>query len=406
MLANKNILLGVTGSIAAYKSAELVRRLRDNGAKARIVMTENAKKFITPLTMQAVSTHPVHDDLFDLHAEAAMGHIELARWADVILVAPASANFIAELSHGNANHLLTTLCLASKAPIVVVPAMNEIMWENAFTQNNIKILEQHNIEVFAPDVGIQACGDFGAGRMLEPLDIIAKLATVFNKKDMLNYKVLITAGPTQEAIDPVRFISNHSSGKMGYAIAQAACDAGAQVTLISGPVSLAAPKNVKFVSVTNAKQMLDAVLDEMTDNQIFISVAAVSDYHVENPSANKVSKEDSFILKLKLNQDIIKSVASLKDRPFIVGFAAETHDLLEKAKNKLKSKQMDVIIANLVAENQGMGTDDNEVIFLTATQEIKLAKDLKKSLAKQIMHLIVKEFHHANSRKYGCANIK
>lgn len=404
MLSNKNILLGVTGSIAAYKSAELARRLREVGANVRVAMTENAKKFITPLTMQAVSANTVHLDLFDLHAEAAMGHIELARWADAIIIAPASANFIADLAHGNANNLITTLCLATRAPIAIAPAMNQVMWENSLTQRNIQLLSQNNIKIFNPVSGSQACGDMGFGRMLEPLQIIDALTEMFISKELLNCRILITAGPTQESIDPVRYISNHSSGKMGYALAQAAVAAGAKVTLISGPVSLNQPHDVKFIPVVSAKQMMAEVLNEVKQNQIFISVAAVSDYYVENASLQKVAKENSLTLNLRLNEDIVKTVAALHPKPFIVGFAAETQDLLNHANNKRLAKQMDIIIANQVANNQGMGTDDNEVTFITATQEVKLAKAAKKQLANQLIQLIAKEFYHANSHQYGCAN--
>ena len=261
-LANKRILLGVTGSIAAYKSADLVRRLRDAGAIVRVAMTENAKRFITPLTMQAVSGFPVHDELFDLQAEAAMGHIELARWADVVLVAPATADFMARLAHGNADDLLTTLCLATRAPIAVAPAMNQGMWKHTLTQENLQVLQQKNIRILGPAEGSQACGDTGFGRMIEPVEIVEKVSDIFTTGAMAGLTVLVTAGPTHEAIDPVRFITNGSSGKMGYALAEAACEAGANVTLISGPTMLAAPARVEVIPVVTAQEMYEAVMLE------------------------------------------------------------------------------------------------------------------------------------------------
>ena len=277
-LANKKILLGVTGSIAAYKSPEIVRRLRDAGAEVRVAMTENAKRFITPLTLQAVSGYPVHEELFDVQAEAAMGHIELARWADAISIAPATADTIARLAHGIANDLLTTLCLATKAPIAIAPAMNQGMWNHVLTQENITLLQQKQIHVFGTAQGSQACGDVGYGRMLEPAELLAKLSTLFETGVLAGLKVVVTAGPTHEAIDPVRFITNGSSGKMGYALAEAAREAGATVTLISGPVHLKKPSSADVISVVTAEEMAAAVMKKVTDCDIFLAVAAVSDY--------------------------------------------------------------------------------------------------------------------------------
>jgi phosphopantothenoylcysteine decarboxylase / phosphopantothenate---cysteine ligase len=392
-LANKRILLGVTGSIAAYKSADLVRRLRESGAVVRVAMTENAKRFITPLTMQAVSGFPVHEDLFDLQAEAAMGHIELARWADVVLVAPASADFMARLAQGEANDLLTTLCLATHAPIALAPAMNQGMWQHALTQENRESLLQKGVHLFGPDEGSQACGEVGPGRMMQPLDIIEKLNTLFSTGALAGQRVLITAGPTHEAIDPVRFISNGSSGKMGYALAEAALEAGATVTLISGPVSLPAPDHIKTLSVVSAEDMYDSVMRNIAECDIFLAVAAVGDYRCDTISEQKIHKNaEALQLNLRRNPDIVASVGQLLSKPFIVGFAAETEQLVPQAIAKREQKNMDMIIANRVDVGLGMGSDENEVIVIGANTQTHLPPMTKPKLARELISMMADEF--------------
>jgi phosphopantothenoylcysteine decarboxylase / phosphopantothenate---cysteine ligase len=344
-LINKQILLGITGGIAAYKSAELCRLLVKAGAEVRVVMTASACEFITPLTMQALSGNRVHIELLDEEAEAAMGHIELARWADLVLVAPASANFIARLTHGEASDLLTTVCLAATAPLALAPAMNQAMWSNQNTQDNMSALKQKGLHIFGPADGEQACGDIGLGRMLEPSELALLAAGLFQNGAFAGLKVCITAGPTREAIDPVRYISNHSSGKMGYALAQAALEAGAQVSLISGPVNLPPPPHAYLVNVESAEQMLNAVTKETCD--IFIAVAAVADYRPQQIASNKIKKtRESIQLELVENPDILATIAAQKPKPFCVGFAAETENLKRNALAKLTNKNIDLVIAN------------------------------------------------------------
>lgn len=392
-LQNKHIILGVTGSIAAYKSADLIRRLGEMGAEVRVVMTESAKKFITPLTLQAVSGYPVHDDLFDLEAEAAMGHIELARWADLVLIAPATAGFMSRLAHGNADDLLTTLCLATKAPIMLAPAMNQGMWQHVLTQDNVVKLQQNHIHILATGEGSQACGDIGPGRMLEPLDIRDQVNAFFATGALAGLKILITAGPTHEAIDPVRYLSNGSSGKMGYRMAEAAEEAGALVTLISGPVHLAKPKGVKCISVVSAAEMYAEVMSQVSEYDIFISVAAVSDYRAKTISAQKIHKtEENIQLILERNPDIIASVAKLDNKPFVVGFAAETEHVVANAEAKYKRKGLDMIIANQVSV--GMGSDDNSVTVISADEKTHLALTSKHQLARQLIKIIATSYKH------------
>lgn len=388
LLKNKQIVLGVTGGIAAYKSADLVRRLREMGAEVRVVMTEGAKQFITPLTMQAVSGNSVHDDLFDLKAEAAMGHIELARWADVILVAPATAEFMSCLAHGEAKDLLSTLCLATKAPIAIAPAMNQGMWKNTTTQENLQALSKNGIHVFGPGEDDQACGDVGLGRMLEPLDIVAEVSKLFDTGVLAGKHIVITAGPTHEAIDPVRYISNASSGKMGYALAKAAREAGANVTLISGPVNLTKPTHIKCIDVVSAKDMLDAVMAQINDCDIFIGVAAVADYRCQTIATQKMAKTkaDTLTLVLEKTPDILATVAQLPVRPFVVGFAAETEDVVAKAKAKLINKKLDMIVANEVAES--IGQDENVVTVLWQEQQTAFPKMSKNKLARELINVI------------------
>lgn len=390
-LANKNILLGVTGSIAAYKSADLVRRLREAGANVRVAMTENAKRFITPLTMQAVSGNPIHDDLFDLHAEAAMGHIELARWADVVLIAPATADFMARLAQGMADDLLTTLCLATQAPIAVAPAMNQGMWKHTLTQDNLQALQAKDIHILGPTEGSQACGDMGMGRMIEPMAIVEKLSAIFATGRLAGVNVVITAGPTHEALDPVRFITNGSSGKMGYALAEAAREAGANVTLVTGPVNLKAPHGMRLIPVTTAEEMHAEVMRNIPDCDIFLAVAAVSDYRSTSIAPQKIHKNAAEItLTLERNPDIVASVGELKNKPFIVGFAAETEDVIAQARAKRQRKHMDMIIANDVSV--GMGTDDNAVTVIGMATEKAFPPTPKNKLARQLITMIADEF--------------
>lgn len=397
-LTNKQIVLGITGSIAAYKSAELARRLREAGAIVRVVMTNHAKSFITPLTMQAVSGLPVHDDLFDLQAEAAMGHIELARWADVILIAPASADCLARLAHGQAGDLLSTLCLATRAPIVLAPAMNQAMWQHTRTQHNVQVLTEQGVIFFGPHAGDQACGDVGPGRMVEPLEIMNQLNQLFVPPVLAGKTVLLTAGPTQEAIDPVRYLSNHSSGKMGYALAVAARNAGATVILISGPVQLPPPAGITVIPVISADEMLDSVMKHQSACDIFMAVAAVADYRSKTFSTIKIHKQaDSMELMLERNPDIVQTVGQLPEKPFIVGFAAETEDVIARAKAKRVNKNMDIIIANEVGKHLAMGMEENEVSVIDATETLSLPKMLKTDLAQQLITLIANKFNQRKS---------
>lgn len=392
-LMNKRIVLGVTGGIAAYKSADLVRRLREVGAEVRVVMTENAKQFITPLTMQAVSGYPVHDDLFDLKAEAAMGHIELARWADAIVIAPATADFISRLLHGEANDLLTTLCLAAKVPLAIAPAMNQGMWKNTLTQDNVQALQKKGIHIFGPGAGSQACGDTGPGRLLEPLEIVERVAGLFQSGCFSGKKVLITAGPTHEAIDPVRYITNASSGKMGYALADALIEAGAQVILVSGPVNLAKPARITVIDVVSAAEMHDAVMANVAASDVFFSVAAVADYRCKTIAPQKIAKkESSLVLALERNPDIVASVANLEKKPLIIGFAAETENLIANATAKLHHKKMDMIVANQVGPDMGIGSDENAVTVLWDKQQQEFKKMSKSKLARELTALVANIF--------------
>ncbi|MBI2784684.1 MAG: bifunctional phosphopantothenoylcysteine decarboxylase/phosphopantothenate--cysteine ligase CoaBC [Gammaproteobacteria bacterium] len=386
-LANKRVILGVTGGIAAYKSAELLRRLQTAGAEVRVVMTAAATEFVTPLTFQALSGHPVHLDLLDPAAEAAMGHIALARWADVILVAPASADFIARLAQGEGSDLLTTLCLASIGPVAVAPAMNQAMWAKPATSANVGTLRERGIHVFGPAAGYQACGDTGAGRMEEPAVLTLEVAELFATGALEGRKVVITAGPTREAIDPVRYLSNHSSGKMGYALAEAAREAGADTVLISGPVALPAPARVRCVKVTSAAEMLAASLAEVADADLFIAAAAVADYRPRTVAGQKIKKSgDILTLELEPNPDIVATVAALPKRPFVVGFAAETENLLDNARSKLLRKRLDLVIANDVSDAEiGFGSDDNQVLLISALETLRPPRMNKTPLARLLI---------------------
>lgn len=397
-LDNRRILLGVTGGIAAYKSADLIRRLQDLGASVQVVMTRAAQEFITPLTLQALSGHPVHTDLLDPAAEAAMGHIELARWADLVLIAPATADCIARLAHGHADDLLTTLCLATPAPIALAPAMNQGMWRDPATQVNLALLRERQFHLWGPDEGLQACGDVGPGRMLEPAALAQRAAEVFPSRLLDGLRVMITAGPTREAIDPVRFISNHSSGKMGFALAEAAADAGAQTTLIAGPVALATPACVSRVDVESAQQMFDAVAERADTCDVFIAAAAVADYRPQIVADQKIKKQNETEMTITLvrNPDIVASVAALSPRPFTVGFAAETRDLLRYARDKLERKNLDMIVANNVAaEGIGFNSDNNAVTVLWRDGEAQFGERSKALLARELIGLIAS---HRNIR--------
>ncbi len=357
-LDNKNIVIGITGGIAAYKTADLTRRLMEASADVRIVMTDAATEFVTPLTFQALSGHPVFFDNNDETSTSGMKHIELARWADAIIIAPASANTIAKLAHGRADNLLTTLCLASEAIKCFAPAMNRVMWDDLSTQTNCKTLLDKNWQQFGPASGSQACGEIGEGRMLEVDELLTSLEQCFSSGALQGINLVITAGPTFEAIDPVRFIGNRSSGRMGYAIATAAQEAGAKVTLISGPCHLPAPESVTLIAVESAEEMKQAVMSAIDNCQIYISTAAVSDYRVENIAQQKIKKtEDTMTLQLTKNDDIISLVAAHKLKPYVVGFAAETENLIENAKHKLQKKNLDMIVANNVSSKSDNETD-------------------------------------------------
>ncbi|SDS96665.1 Phosphopantothenate-cysteine ligase /Phosphopantothenoylcysteine decarboxylase [Halopseudomonas litoralis] len=393
-LLNKQVVLGISGGIAAYKSAELVRRLKDAGAEVRVVMTRAAHEFITPLTLQALSGNPVHGDLLDPAAEAAMGHIELARWADLVLIAPATADLMARLATGRGDDLLTTLVLATDAPVALAPAMNQAMWRDPATQANLQTLLQRDIKIYGPAAGEQACGDIGPGRMLEPTEIAARCAECFERGLLTGRHVLINAGPTREAIDPVRYLSNHSSGKMGFALAEAAVEAGARVTLVTGPVNLPTPPRVDRVDVVSAADML-AACDAALPADLFIASAAVADYRPASCAPGKLKKDTGsdagMTLALVRNPDILATLASHNQRPgFCVGFAAETDEVLDYASDKLTRKNLDLIIANDVSQpGIGFNADDNAVTLIdrSLTQQ-PLPRASKHKLARQIIAVI------------------
>ncbi|QFU77627.1 bifunctional phosphopantothenoylcysteine decarboxylase/phosphopantothenate--cysteine ligase CoaBC [Halioglobus maricola] len=386
-LFNRNILLGVSGGIAAYKSAELIRQLQELGANVRVVMTRGAQEFITPLTLQALSGNPVHTELLDAEAEQGMGHIELARWADLLLIAPATADLIARLAAGRADDLLTTAALATAAPLLLAPAMNQQMWRDPATDANISQLEQRGVSLIGPASGEQACGDIGPGRMEQP-DIIARAAAdMFETGALQGKRVVITAGPTREALDPVRYISNHSSGKMGYALAEAAAAAGARTTLVSGPVNITPPERVEVVNVTSARDMLDACESRLEECDIFIACAAVADYRPADVQEQKIKKgPDDMSLTLVKNPDIVASIAASEHAVFTVGFAAETQQVLEYARGKLERKGLDMIVANDVS-SQGIGfnSDENEVTVLWPGGEVAMPRARKSTVAAGII---------------------
>ncbi len=401
----QNIILGVTGGIAAYKAPELVRRLRERGATVQVVMTGSAGQFVTETALQAVSGQPVRQSLWDKEAEAAMGHIELARWADLVLVAPATAEFMARLAAGAAPDLLTTLCLATRAPIVLAPAMNHIMWANPAVQANRALLEERGVRLLGPEDGDQACGETGAGRMMQPDDIAAAIQSVMPvsitaSAPLHGKTVMVTAGPTREAIDPVRYITNRSSGKMGYAMARAARDAGANVILISGPVSLDEPSGLKPVNVETAEQMFAATHEHIQGVDIFIATAAVSDYRPKTEARNKIKKTKSAMqLDLVKSPDTLASVAKLADGPFTVGFAAETEQLREYALGKLENKNLDMIVANKVGAECGFDSENNTVDVYWRGGEQSFPTTAKSKLAEHLIRLIADRYDSAESNK-------
>ena len=386
-LSNKRIILGVTGGIAAYKSAEVVRRLQDRGAEVRVVMTPGAEEFLRPLTMQALSGHPVHTGLLDEKAEAGMGHIELARWADLLLIAPASADFIANMVHGRADSLLAAIYLATPAKVAIAPAMNQAMWSHSASVENINNLTRRGVTIIGPESGSQACGDIGPGRMEQPDSIIEQASSLFNSGVLQGKKVVITAGPTREALDPVRYISNHSSGKMGYALAAAAIDAGADVTLISGPVALSIPEKCQGILVMSADEMQQAALEFAEGADIFIATAAVADYKAASIASEKIkSGDDKMTISLEKNPDIVSSVASTFEDLFVIGFAAESNDVETYAKGKLEQKHLDAIVANDISRADiGFNSDDNEVSWIDTDSTIVFSKRSKAQLARDLV---------------------
>jgi phosphopantothenoylcysteine decarboxylase / phosphopantothenate---cysteine ligase len=404
-LSGKRILLGITGGIAAYKCPDLVRHLKKAGAQVHVVLTDSASHFVTKMTLQAVSGNPVSSDLFDPSAELSMSHIELAKWADFVLIAPATANIIAKMANGIADDLLSTICLASSAPIAIAPAMNQQMYKAAATQHNLSVLASRNTLILGPDNGYQACGDIGPGRMLEPHTIVEEIAHFFSKKSVLSgLSITITAGPTIEEIDPVRYISNYSSGKMGFAIANAAAQMGATVTLISGPVHLNTPNNVNRIDVKSARQMYDEALNHAQKSTIFISCAAVADYHAKTIATQKIKKisdNDELTIELVKNPDIVASVAALKShRPFVVGFAAETNDVKAYAIKKLIDKNLDLICANDVSDKTiGFNSDQNSLTLYWQSGKQTLPLSSKQQLATQLLQAVITRYKASHDEK-------
>ncbi|EMY45332.1 bifunctional phosphopantothenoylcysteine decarboxylase/phosphopantothenate--cysteine ligase CoaBC [Glaesserella parasuis] len=399
MLKDKKILIGITGGIAAYKTIELIRLLKTAGAEVRVAMTPAAEAFVTPLTLQAISGNAVSTSLLDPQAELAMGHIELAKWADLVAIAPATADFIARLRIGMGNDLLSTICLATASPILLAPAMNQQMYKRSIVQENLQSLTEQGVSIIGPNAGFQACGDIGKGRMSEPSEIFQAIEDHFTQsQDLADLSVVITAGPTREAIDPVRYISNHSSGKMGFAIAEAFAKRGAKVTLIAGPVNLATPQNVSRIDVISAQQMAEQAVNLVQKNAIFIGCAAVADYRVEQVAEQKIKKtgdNDELTLKLVKNPDIIATVAHLtQNRPFVVGFAAETQNVADYAKDKLQRKNLDLICANDVSGGQVFGQDQNTLHLFWQNGEKILPLAEKGKLAEKLVDEIVEHYRH------------
>ncbi len=405
-MQGKRILLGVTGGIAAYKAAELVRRLIERGAEVQVVMTAAAREFVTPTTFQALSGRAVRTELWDPAAEAAMGHIELARWADLVLIAPASADFLARLAHGLADDLLATLCLATSAPLAVAPAMNHQMWSHAATQANVAVLAARSVRILGPGVGDQACGETGPGRMLEPLEIAAAIAPLLAPAGsaLTGRRVLITAGPTRECIDPVRFVTNRSSGKMGFAVAQAMQEAGAEVVLITGPVCLATPPGVRRIDVESCEQMHAAVLCELPGAAIFIGTAAVADYRPVTCAEHKIKKRsEALTLSMTRTPDILADVALRRPRPFVVGFAAETQAVEQQARDKLTAKHLDMIAANEVGHSKGFDTEQNALLVLWPGGRRELPTASKCELARELTRIIISRYREQLAATAGSA---
>jgi phosphopantothenoylcysteine decarboxylase/phosphopantothenate--cysteine ligase len=398
-MRGKHIILGVSGGIAAYKSADLARRLIERGAEVQVVMTAAAREFVAPLTFQAVTGRAVRDSLWDTAAEAAMGHIELARWADLVLIAPASADLLARLASGQANDLLATLCLATAAPLAVAPAMNRLMWAHAATQANVATLAARGVHILGPAEGAQACGETGPGRMLEPLEIVDRIAPLLAVAGPLSgRRVLLTAGPTRERIDPVRFVSNRSSGKMGFALAQALQEAGAEVVLVSGPVNLPTPAGVRRIDVESAEQMLEAVLRELPASAAFIATAAVADYRPASVAPGKIKKTaPELSLELTRTTDILATVAARPDRPFVVGFAAETDAVEQHAREKMLRKNLDMIAANEVSHTKGFECEENALLVLWRGGQAELPRAPKSELARALTALILERMAAAGA---------
>jgi phosphopantothenoylcysteine decarboxylase / phosphopantothenate---cysteine ligase len=406
VLDQQRVVLGVTGGIAAYKSPDLVRRLQDAGAEVRVVMTPSATRLVSPTVFQAVSGHPVRSELWDDAAEAAMGHIELARWADLVLIAPATAHLMSQLATGSAGNLLTTLCLATSAPLVLAPAMNQAMWRHPATQANRATLESRGVRCIGPASGSQACGDVGPGRMVEPTDIVAALMERASEPAPENLaglleglRVLVTAGPTREAIDPVRFVSNRSSGKMGFSLARAAVEAGAEVTLVAGPVNLPAPAGTRRVDVETAAEMFAATMEHIADVDIYIGAAAISDYRPE-PAAQKIKKRtDRLTLDMVKSPDLLASIAARPGAPFTVGFAAETERVEEFARQKLEGKRLDMIVANQVGAALGFDEDDNSAVMLWREGQESLPRMAKSELARRIIAGVAARYTAVRERR-------
>jgi len=394
-LTNKRVLLGVSAGIAAYKAPDLVRKLTELGAEVQIILSKNADQFVAPLSLQAVSGHAVHSYAMTAESESGMGHIDLARWADIVLIAPATANMMARLCQGNADELLTTVCVATEAPIAVAPAMNQQMWQNAASEANIATLKARGVHILGPDAGEQACGEVGPGRMLQPVEIAQRVGSLFQNTQLTGKRIMITAGPTWEALDPVRGITNHSSGKMGYALAEAAIEAGAEVTLVTGPTHIAKPERANIVDTVSALDMHAAVMDTIDQHDIFIGVAAVADYRPVDSANQKIKKNaDEMTITMVKNPDILADVASLDKPPFCVGFAAETNDVIDYARGKLERKKLDLIAANHVGGTEtGFGTPDNAITLISKDDSIELPKQNKSALARQLISEISKAFN-------------
>jgi len=391
---NKRIILGVSGSIAAYKSPDIVRRLQDLGAEVRVILTSGGREFVSERSLQTVSKNKVHDNLWDSEAELSMGHIELAKWTDVVIIAPASANTIAKLCHGKADDLLSTVILATSASVMVAPSMNQQMYASFSMKDNLQLLQKRGVKIIYPDFGEQACGDVGEGRLAKPTEIALQASELFQNNALAGKKVLITVGGTVEAIDPVRFLSNHSSGKMGMALAYASIQAGAETTLVIGSISVDVEKRSKNIFVTSANEMHEAVIANIHDQDLFISCAAVADYRPTKVNPNKIKKtSNQKTIELVANKDILSDVCQLKDKPICIGFAAETENYLNNANQKLKNKNCDAIILNDVSNSEiGLKSDDNEVYFITGNGSEKINKNSKQIVAEKIVKKITEEF--------------